>query len=286
MMDCLGGPASETIGSSRRTRGIAMHIEGHTEDVTRLHKMAAAMSGATHRPNLLPLVARGLCFDARGRRLLHDLDFTVSACGVTMVMGPNGAGKSLLLRLCNGLLAPSAGTLSWTAAPGVDVSRHQAFVFQRPVLLRRSALANVEYALKMAGVRRRERRARAFATLERAGIAHLADRAARVLSGGEQQRLAIARAWAVEPSVLLLDEPTAALDPHSTQVVEDLVAEIHAGGTKIIMTTHDLGQARRLADDILLLHHGRLQEHTPADTFFRTPRSEEGHRFLRGDLMI
>jgi tungstate transport system ATP-binding protein len=157
-------------------------------------------------------------------------------------------------------------------------------VFQRPVMLRRSALDNVAYALKLAGVGPPERARRAWAALERVGLAALAARPARVLSGGEQQRLALARAWALVPEVLFLDEPTASLDPTSTREVEAIIAAIHAAGTKIIMTTHNLGQARRLGDEILFLDQGRLLERAPVQQFFSQPRTAQADAFIKGEL--
>jgi tungstate transport system ATP-binding protein len=156
----------------------------------------------------------------------------------TVVLGPNGAGKSTLLRLIHGLLHPSAGTLRWPQP------LTQAMVFQRPVMLRTTALANVMYGLTLKGHARRESERRAAAALDRVGLAHLAQRPARLLSGGEQQRVALARAWALEPELLILDEPTASLDPGSSREVERIIGEIAASGTRILMTTHNLGQAR------------------------------------------
>jgi tungstate transport system ATP-binding protein len=155
-------------------------------------------------------------------------------------------------------------------------------VFQRPVMLRRSALANVVYALKVAGVVDAQRVARA--ALEEVGLAHLAHRSARVLSGGEQQRLALARAWALHPEVLFLDEPTASLDPGATREIEALIRAFDAAGTKVVMATHNLGQARRLGDEVLFLHQGRLVERTPVDQFFAKPASTEAAAFIRGEL--
>ncbi|MBI3452612.1 MAG: ATP-binding cassette domain-containing protein, partial [Rhodospirillales bacterium] len=140
------------------------------------------------------------------------------------------------------------------------------------------------YGLKLAGLGRRARAERAAETLARLGLSALADRPARVLSIGEQQRLALARAWALRPEVLFLDEPTASLDPTSTRAVEEIIAAIHASGTKIVMTTHNLGQARRLADEILFLHRGRLIERAPADDFFAAPRTPEAAAFVKGEL--
>jgi tungstate transport system ATP-binding protein len=158
-------------------------------------------------------------------------------------------------------------------------------VFQRPVLLRRSALANVAHAAALGGLGYGERRRRAAEALDRFGLMPLANRAARTLSGGEQQRLAIARAWALRPDMLFLDEPTASLDPAATRAVEEMIDACHSEGMTILMTTHDLGQVRRLAQDILFMHRGRLNEAAPAPFFFDAPRSPEAQAFLRGDLL-
>ena len=200
----------------------------------------------------------------------------------TIILGPNGAGKSVLMRLCHGLFAPTSGSITWRGA--ANGRRRQAMVFQRPVMLRRSALANVVYALKLAGVSPRERELRARDVIDAVGLASVLDRPARVLSGGEQQRLALARAWALGPEVLFLDEPTANLDPGATRDVETLIGQIRAGGTKIVMTTHNLGQAKRLGDEILFLSQGRLVEQTPVDQFFAKPASAEAEAFIRGEL--
>ncbi len=243
----------------------------------------SATAGAGH--GILPLELDAVRFEARGKTLIDDLSARFAAGPRSIILGPNGAGKSLLLRLCHGLLRPTRGTVAWAGARGQDARRRQAMVFQRPVLLRRSAAANVTYPLALRGVPRAERAARVREALGRAGLAELAGRPARVLSGGEQQRLAIARAWVTRPEVLFLDEPTASLDPAATRAVEDLILAIHGAGTKIVMTTHDLGQARRLADEVLFLHLGRLLERTPAAEFFARPRTGEAAAFIRGDLL-
>ncbi|MBC7951059.1 MAG: ATP-binding cassette domain-containing protein [Rhodospirillaceae bacterium] len=237
---------------------------------------------------ILPLHLDRLGFTAHGRPLLHGIDVRLEAGARTIVLGPNGAGKSLLLRLCHGLLAPTEGRVHWGGGTRLSpdaLGRAQAMVFQRPVLLRRSASANVRHALALAGVPWRSRRELALDALDRFGLVDLARRPARVLSGGEQQRLALARAWAVRPQVLFLDEPTAALDPAATLAVELAVQEFHQAGTKIIMTTHDLGQARRLADEVLFLSRGRLVEHAPAQAFFKHPSSPQARAFLAGELV-
>ncbi len=234
---------------------------------------------------MLPLRVASLCFAAGGRRLIDGLSFTLTPGSRTLILGPNGAGKSLLLRLCHGLLTPTAGSVRWADLSAVQARASVAMVFQRPVLLRRSAAANIAYALGLRGVPRAERHARAAAVLQRSGLSHLARRPARVLSGGEQQRLAVARAWALAPQVLILDEPTSNLDPAATRAVETAVHAIHAAGTTILMTTHDMAQARRLATEVIFLHHGRLLEHTAAADFFRKPRTPEAAAYIEGELL-
>jgi len=198
--------------------------------------------------------------------------------GRTAILGPNGAGKSTLLRLMHGLLRPSAGRIVWPRPLS------QAMVFQRPALLRTSVLANIEYGLDLRGVTREKQRTRSLAALARVGLAGLASRPARRLSGGEQQRVALARAWALEPQVLFFDEPTASLDPASSREVERIIEEIAAAGTRIVLTTHNLGQARRLAEEVIYLEGGRVLEQTPADEFFIQPRTRAAGAFIRDEL--
>jgi len=236
-------------------------------------------------PTILPLRLRNVSYVVRGKKLLDDVSVLFTEGKRTMILGPNGAGKSLTLRLCHGLIEPTSGEVAWLG-PGKDLPRlRHAMVFQRPVMLRRSALANLTHALALQGYGRRQRRERAWEALERFGLQGLADRPARVLSGGEQQRLAMARAWSLRPQVLFLDEPSAALDPGATSAIEEMIQAFHRDGLTIVMTTHNLGQARRLADDVIFLHGGRLLEHTPADEFFTQPRSEAAAAFLRGELL-
>ena len=232
---------------------------------------------------ILPLALDGVCYDAGGSRHIHGLTFTLAHGPRTVILGPNGAGKSLTLRLCHGLLRPSAGTVRW--ADPAAAPKRQAMVFHHPVMLRRSAAANIAYALALNGVPRAQRGALAVQALARVGLDDIAGRAARALSAGQQQRLALARAWALEPEVLFLDEPTASLDPAAARAIEEAIDAVHASGAKVIMTTHDLGQARRLADEVLFLHHGRLLEHGPAASFFAAPRSREAAAFLAGELL-
>jgi len=233
---------------------------------------------------ILPLKLHEVSFAAGVRTILDRVSADIVSGPRTVILGANGAGKSVMMRICHGLLAPTGGRVTWNEPEVAGTPRRQAMVFQRPVMLRRSALANVAYALKAAQVPRGERNERALRALEHVGLQQLADHPARVLSGGEQQRLALARAWALRPEVLFLDEPTANLDPSAMREVEGIIAAIHAAGTKIVMTTHNLGQATRLGDEVLFIHQGRLVEHSPIERFFSKPASSEAEAFIKGEL--
>ena len=233
---------------------------------------------------LLPLAVRGLRFETGGRTLINTIDCTIARGTLTAVMGPNGAGKSLLLRLLHGLIEPTGGTISWNGhSPGDAVRRRQGMVFQRPVLLRRTTAANLDFVLRLRGGRNEALRDE---WLERVGLAHRAAVPARSLSGGEQQRLALARALVLRPEVLFLDEPTASLDPASTASIEKIMRNAMGDGLTALWVTHDPGQAKRLASDVLFLHHGRVCEHTPAAAFFERPRSEEARAFIEGRIVL
>jgi tungstate transport system ATP-binding protein len=221
---------------------------------------------------ILPLRLEAVSF----LQVIKPLSLELEAGPSTIILGANGAGKSVLMRLMHGLLPPTAGTISWSS------NGRQAMVFQRPVMLRRSALDNIIYALRVAGVADAERPA--IDALKEVGLAELAHRPARVLSGGEQQRLALARAWALHPEVLFLDEPTASLDPSAVREIENIIRAFDAAGTKIVMATHNLGQARRLGDEVIYLHEGRVLERTPVEQFFSKPATAEAAAFIKGEL--
>ena len=235
----------------------------------------------------LPLELSDVSLRAGNKRVIKDLTcrFT-NRPGCSVIIGPNGAGKSMLLKLCHGLVAPDAGRITW--AGGSDPGRrgqYQAMVLQRPVLLRRSVNANIAFALKSKELSPGERDHQVADALARAGLSRYAKTPARRLSVGEQQRLALARAWAVRPELLLLDEPSANLDPAATHLIEEIIQEAAEQGSKIVMTTHDLNQARRLADEVLFLHRGRLKEQAAAADFFAGPRNDLAQAFLRGELL-
>jgi tungstate transport system ATP-binding protein len=221
---------------------------------------------------MLPLKLEDVSF----LHILHPLSLQIEAGPSTIILGANGAGKSVLMRLMHGLLAPSSGRVLWKSAG------RQAMVFQRPVMLRRSAFHNVRYALEVAGAADADRIARE--ALAEVGLSHLAHRPARMLSGGEQQRLALARAWALHPEVLFLDEPTASLDPTATREIEAVIRAFDGAGTKIVMATHNLGQARRLGDEVIYLHQGRMVERAAVEKFFAQPSTPEAAAFIKGEL--
>jgi tungstate transport system ATP-binding protein len=234
-------------------------------------------------PSILPLTVRHLCFRVGGKLLLDNVGFVLPQGGITALIGPNGAGKSLILRLCHGMLTPTAGTVMWHASQSVRGTRRHAMVFQHPVMLRRSTLANVTHALAAVGAA--DARGGAASALNRFGLEALAAQPARRLSGGERQRVAIARAWALKPEVLLLDEPTSQLDPGATRQIETMIESLAAEGMTILMTTHDLGQARRLSQRVIFLNKGHIVEDAPTDRFFTQPATVEARAFLAGDLL-
>lgn len=231
----------------------------------------------------LPIRLAGVEYGIASHKVLAGVDLELDQGSPTILLGANGSGKTTLLKLAMGLLAPTGGRIEFSGRVA-PVSRRRAIVFQKPVMLRRTAAANIAFALSAAG-----RSADAGAVdglLARVGLSHTAARPARRLSGGEQQRLSLARALARDPEVLFLDEPTASLDPSATKSVEDIIASIADTGVKVVMATHDLGQARRLAGEIVFLAKGRLVEKAPAREFFSAPSTEEARRFLAGDLVF
>ncbi len=231
---------------------------------------------------MFPIRIRGLRFRPNGRAVLDGVDLDLAGEGITLVLGPNGAGKSVLLRTLCGLITPSDGDIDWGG--GRRPASGVMMVFQHPMLLRASVLENVSLAMKPLGVSRAERQRKAADVLERVGLAHRAGDSGRHLSGGEVQRLALARAWLTRPRLLLLDEPTASLDPSATAEVERIIREIRTDGTRILMTTHNLGQATRLGDDVVFMSAGRVREHTPVQRFFARPASDEARLFIQGEL--
>ncbi|MGL5735035.1 MAG: ATP-binding cassette domain-containing protein [Beijerinckiaceae bacterium] len=230
------------------------------------------------------LSLRRLGYAINGAVLVDDvsIDFRRGAC--TMLLGPNGAGKTLLMKMAHGLVAPTRGNIIWHHRDGRQP--RNGMVAQKPLMMRRTTHANIVHALALAGVGYRERHARAAEVLRQFRLDHVAQRPATRLSGGEQQRLAIARAAALNPDVIFLDEPTAALDPAATRDIEGMIGILKQAGVTVIMSTHALPQARRLADDVVLLHQGKVVEHAPASDFFNAPQTAQARTFLAGDLLL
>lgn len=236
--------------------------------------------------DMLPLTLAGVRFRANGRDLVTAVDVRIGGAPVTVLLGPNGAGKTLLLRMCRGLLTPTAGQILWGRLSPRSTGGRVGYVPQHAVMLRRSVYANVAYALALAGVPRAQRPARVAAALEAVGMESRRGHSARLLSGGERQRLAIARAWAQRPAVLMLDEPSTHLDPAAAAAVERTIRDVRDAGTHIILCTHDLHQARRLADEVVFMHAGRVIEQAPAARFFEAPATEDARQFLAGELLV
>jgi len=233
----------------------------------------------------LPVTLSKISYAVGDTPILRDVDLVVRTGAPTFVVGPNGSGKSTLLRLIMGLIELTTGTIDWAGSRDPS-PRRRAMVFQQPVMLRRSVAGNLLYALEQAGVVKALRDRHCSELLQKVGLSDLADRPARRLSGGERQKLAFARALARSPEVLILDEPTASLDPSATFALEGLIAQVASEGIKILMASHDLGQARRLAGDVVFLHRGRILESAPVQHFFAQPRTAQASAFLRGDLIM
>ncbi|MBS3804428.1 MAG: ATP-binding cassette domain-containing protein [Oleiphilaceae bacterium] len=235
-------------------------------------------------PNpLLPICISGLRLIRGDRAVLAGVNLTIDEPGITVLMGPNGAGKSLLLRSLHGLITPDQGRINLGSLTVADSRTEQAMVFQQPVLLRRTVLQNLAFAAPKTAKTDRQRLIQA---LESVNLLDRADQPARMLSGGEQQRLALVRALLGEPALLILDEATASLDPASVLLIESLVKTQNVQGTKIILVSHDQGQARRLADEIVFISNGQVAEQSPADRFFTEPRTPEAKAYLAGEIVV
>lgn len=233
---------------------------------------------------ILPLTVRGATVRRRGRTIIGPIELDVANTGVTIVIGPNGSGKTTLLRMLHGLVQPRTGSIRW-AVPLAEARMRQAFVFQSPVVLRRNVCDNIAYPLMLHGMSRATARARAESWAGRVGLADALHRPAMDLSGGEKQKLALARALIREPQILFLDEPTANLDGRSMREIETILAQTQADGTRIVMATHNMGQAQRLASEVIFLYHGRVHERNQAKQFFNAPETAKAAAFIKGDIV-
>ncbi|MCY4191122.1 MAG: ATP-binding cassette domain-containing protein [Rhodospirillaceae bacterium] len=235
-------------------------------------------------PSILPLALENISLQHEGLPILDRINMLVARQRTTVVLGPNGAGKSMVLKVAHGLISPDAGHVRWSNLSGAKAQTRQAMVFQKPVLLNRSVLSNIVHAVRLQGIDKAAAVHRAHMALERVGLGDLAGRRARSLSGGEQQRLTFARAWARDPEVLFLDEPTASLDPAAGWGIEEIIVELRREGRTVILSAHDRAMARRLADDLVFLHRGRALEAGAAATLLTAPRTAELEAFLKGEL--
>lgn len=233
---------------------------------------------------LFPLKVRGAETARRGKVLVGPVDLDLQGAGATVVIGPNGSGKTTMLRMLHGTARLTAGTIDW-ACGTQEARHHQAFVFQRPVMLRRSVIDNMAYPLRISGTARKEANEQARDWAQRVGLDNMLDRSATALSGGEQQKLALARAMITKPKVLFLDEPSAALDGRATREIEEILISAMQSGTQLILSTHDFGQARRLADEVVFLLHGRVHEQGAAGEFFVAPKTPQAGAFLKGNIV-
>ncbi len=220
-----------------------------------------------HPKSLFPLTVSGLDFVVDGELLLSGLSLKLEEKGCTAILGPNGSGKTLLLRLLHGMLTPASGFVRWGGLTPAQALPSQAMVFQLPAMLNRSARANIDYALRLRRVPGAERRRLVQEAIELCGLTEVAGRNARVLSGGERQKLAIARAWVTRPRALLMDEPTSELDPLATREIESMIQRVVAQGVRVLLATHDMNQVRHLANDVLFLEYGRLSAHLSIEDF-------------------
>ena len=234
---------------------------------------------------ILPVTLNGAIVRKGTKQIVGPLDLTIKGAGCSILIGPNGAGKTTFLRLLHGLDRASSGTVKWAVKKDEAYNR-QSFVFQTPVVLRRSGIENIAYPLYVRGIKRNEAQSEAAKWTKDIGLSGVAHNDAHVLSGGEKQKLAIARALITNPDVLFLDEPTTNLDGASTLEIERLILSAVEKGTRIVMATHDFGQARRLATEILFMYRGQIHERSDADIFFSGPKTEEAVEFIRGDVLV
>ena len=232
--------------------------------------------------NCLPIYIKDLSLILDERKILSSLNLSINSDDVTVIMGPNGAGKSIFLKILNGILTPTSGCITWNNKKQFsDTLNTQAFVFQKPILLRRSVIANLDYMDSVLGNKKRISKDRLLKIVQ---LQKQKNQPARMLSLGEQQRLSLIRSLMLRPNLLLLDEPTANLDPASTKIIEDIILNLKMMGIKIIFVTHNILQAKRIADEIIFLNEGKMVEHLNKQEFFSNSKSIEVQNYLNGIL--
>lgn len=232
----------------------------------------------------LAVALRDICVRRRGKTILGPVSLDIGGRGFTVVMGPNGAGKTTLLKVLHGVERISSGSVQWSV-PDAVARQTQAYVFQRPVMLRRTVRQNLAYPLKLIGTARPEIEKAVDHWAAQTGLTDMLERPATRLSGGEKQKLALGRALIRTPKLLFLDEPCANLDGRSTREIETVLQQANAAGTRIVMTTHDFGQARRLAGDLVFLLNGKIHETGPAPQMMRAPQTPEARAFFEGEIV-
>ena len=232
----------------------------------------------------LPLQLKEVSYASKGVTLIDAINLEVSSHGLTIILGHNGSGKSLLLKLLHGVIKPNSGEINWNQYKPLTNQYWRTFLLQRPTFFNRSVIYNIAFVLQIAGIPKQEHQERCEQALEICGLKEISHRKTHLLSGGEMQKLSLARAWVLHPSVILLDEPTVALDPPSVLGFESIIQNFKQTGTKVIMTTHDLSQAKRLADEIVFIDRGKILEQSEADQFFAGPASSQAQKFISGKL--
>ncbi len=222
-----------------------------------------------------------------GRRtILKNISTEITLGPPKVILGPNGAGKTMLMKLCHGLLKPSSGTIFWSKTKNEMFTTKHTMVFQRPLMLRRSVKENLVFITKLKGFDKKNQYEIVERALNLVGMNSFAKTPARSLSQGEQQKIALARAWLLNPEVLFLDEPTANLDPKATEIVEEVVKKISSNGTQVLMTTHNIAQAKRIGSEIYFLYEGKLKERSSSNNFFQNPKTKEARNFLKKESFI
>ena len=234
--------------------------------------------------DLTPIRFKDLSVILGQKIILDKINCKIKSNSITAVLGPNGAGKSIFLQTINGLFSIQSGRLNFNLMEiNQEIRKQQAMVFQNPVLLRRTVIANLQF---ISNLRNKESNRLLKKILSKVGLEGYEKKPARLLSGGEKQRLSMARALIINPNLLLLDEPTANLDPYSLNLIEDLVLEENSIGKTVIFTTHDMSQAKRLATDVIFLNKGKVLEQTVSKTFFKSPKTLEAQKYINGEILI